>query len=182
MNQLVIEVEMKIKINDLQELEYRLIELGAKLKEIVNQRDQYFAHPKKDFAKTDEAFRIREDSNKVYLTYKGPKFDSKSKTRVEINVEFFDANKLTQILEQLDFKRVLVVSKERKIYEYKQIEFCLDEVEGLGSFLEVESIVQEREDFQEVRNKMAKLLRKLNFDPDKNIRESYLELLLEKKK
>ncbi|NHK32687.1 MAG: class IV adenylate cyclase [Asgard group archaeon] len=178
---MVIEVEMKIKIDDLQKLEYRLIELGAKLKEIVNQRDQYFAHPKKDFAKTDETLRIREEGNKTFLTYKGPKFDPKSKTRVEINAEFIDVKILTEILDHLDFKRVLVVLKERKIYDYKQNEFCLDEVEGLGSFLEVERIIQEKEDYQKVRNKMEILLRELQFDPAKNIRESYLELILARK-
>lgn len=179
---LVIEVELKIKVDDLQELEYRLIELGAKLKEIVNQRDIYFAHPKKDFAKTDEALRIREDSDKVYLTYKGPKFDPKSKTRVEINVEFSDSQRLTEVLEFLDFKRVLIVSKERKIYEYKKTDFCLDDVEGLGTFLEVEKLVQKKEDFQKARIELEQHLRDLLFDPTKNIRESYLELLLIKKK
>ena len=120
---MVIEVEMKFKIDGLQELEYLLTERGAKLKEIANQRDIYFSHPSKDFAKTDEALRIREVSDKKYLTYKGPKFDSKSKTRVELNVEFNNANKLASILDSLGFKQVLVVSKERKTYLYKDVEF-----------------------------------------------------------
>ncbi len=172
---------MKIKVDDLQEIEYRLTELGAKLKLIANQRDIYYSHPMKDYAKTDEALRIREDSDKVYLTYKGPKFDSKSKTRVEINVEFSNVQKLMELLEHLGFKRVLIISKERKIYEYEKTEFCLDEVEGLGSYLEVERILPNKEHYQKTRAELEKQLIKLKLDPNESIRESYLELLIAKK-
>ncbi|NHJ46293.1 MAG: class IV adenylate cyclase [Asgard group archaeon] len=177
---MVIEVEMKFKLKDLQELEYQLIEVGAKLGEIVIQRDQYFKHPSRDFAQTDEALRIREDGNITSLTYKGPKFDAKSKTRVEHNIAIADAAKLAEVLEALGFTRVLIVSKERKIYNYKDVEFCLDEVEGLGSYLEVETIVQQKKDYQKALENLEKLLLDFNIDSTTNIRTSYLELLLEK--
>ena len=65
-----VEVEVKIKVDDFEDIEYKLLERGALLEEIVMQRDHYFQHPSKDFNKTDEALRIREDGDRFYLTYK----------------------------------------------------------------------------------------------------------------
>ena len=53
-----IEVEVKFRVANLEDIEYQLLEWGAKLVEIVVQRDHYFNHPSRDFAKSDEALRM----------------------------------------------------------------------------------------------------------------------------
>ena len=54
------------------------------------QEDIYFNSPIVDFAKTDEALRIRTtkqgDEKHIFITYKGAKIDSESKTREEIEL------------------------------------------------------------------------------------------------
>jgi len=85
--QMTFEVEVKIKAYNLEILEELLIEKGATIIDIINQRDHYFNHPSKDFQETDEAVRIREEGDLIYLTYKGPKIDKKSKSRIEEQVE-----------------------------------------------------------------------------------------------
>ncbi|MBD3190944.1 MAG: class IV adenylate cyclase [Candidatus Heimdallarchaeota archaeon] len=177
-----IEVEVKAKIKNLEEIEYKLIERGAKLVEIVNQCDHYFNHPTRDFGKTDEALRIREDGERVYLTYKGAKMDLKSKTRKEFSVELIQYEQIYQILKSLGFTLVLRVEKERKIYQLDNLTFCLDAVIGLGSFLEVEQVVVKKDvDIKKVRNKLIQNLISLGISLEKTTRKSYLELLLEKK-
>ncbi|MGC9779067.1 MAG: class IV adenylate cyclase [Candidatus Heimdallarchaeota archaeon] len=175
-----IEVEVKLKIADLNELEMKLVEKGAILEEIVNQRDQYFNHPSKDFSETDEALRIREDGDRIFLTYKGPKFDPKSKTRIEIDLKVENAQQLSNLLEKLNFEKVAIVSKERRIYLLDGMHFCLDNVASIGTYLEVEKIISDKSFFEKTRKEIFRALKALKLDPKKNIRKSYLELLLEK--
>ena len=55
----MIEVEAKAKINDFNETRDKIKNLGAKLTKIEHQEDLYFNSPTVDFARTDEALRIR---------------------------------------------------------------------------------------------------------------------------
>ena len=53
------EVEQKFRVNDMLAVEHALRRLGAHIEPPQLQVDCYFAHPARDFAKTDEALRIR---------------------------------------------------------------------------------------------------------------------------
>ena len=53
------EVELKFRIDDPQRIAGLLDGLEATPGEIEQHRDTYFNHPARDFAETDEAFRIR---------------------------------------------------------------------------------------------------------------------------
>ncbi|PKP56980.1 MAG: class IV adenylate cyclase, partial [Candidatus Altiarchaeales archaeon HGW-Altiarchaeales-1] len=64
----MLEVEVKAKINDLEKFEKRLNEINAKFLKKEIQEDIYFNHPCRDFAKTDEALRIRKTGNETFLT------------------------------------------------------------------------------------------------------------------
>ena len=67
-----LEVEQKYRIENPAALRARLVALGAEFAPAVRQVDAYFNHPARDFAQTDEAFRIRSIGGENYLTYKGP--------------------------------------------------------------------------------------------------------------
>ncbi|HUT82025.1 MAG TPA: class IV adenylate cyclase [Candidatus Bathyarchaeia archaeon] len=175
------EVEVKLAINDPEELEYSLVEKGAQLEEIVIQRDHYYVHPTRDFGKTDEALRIREEGEKFYLTYKGPKIDSKSKTREEIETEISDYIQMNKILEKMGFQKAIIIIKERKIYKFEGVKFCLDQIDALGSFLEVEKVIDDKEEYIEVQKNLFEKIRLFGLNPEENIRDSYMELVLSKK-
>ena len=53
------EVERKFWVNDFKVMLTGLDTLGSSVDEGVEQVDQYFNHPSKDFVKTDEVLRIR---------------------------------------------------------------------------------------------------------------------------
>ena len=83
----MIEVEIKLSCDNPESVIKKLQELGAEQLDTESNMDIYFNHPIRDFKSTDEALRIREVDSQVELTYKGPKYDSKSKTREEITVK-----------------------------------------------------------------------------------------------
>lgn len=177
------EVEQKHRVKDEAELVARLAERGATLGPATTQSDQYFAHPCRDFAQTDEALRIRTVGSQSFVTYKGPKVDATTKTRreLELPLELGDAGarQFGQLLAALGFKPVAVVTKQRQSFELhhagRPVAGSLDTVAGLGTFVELE-LVTEEQGLAEARGVIAALANELELGPGE--RRSYLELLL----
>jgi len=176
----MIEVEVKAKINDFDSVKKMLNEINAEKTHVEHQEDSYFNSPIKDFGITDEALRIRKvrisETSKIFITYKGPKIDSQSKTREEIEVGIEDASKLTKIFQHLGFKKVATVIKNRTIYNLNQYIISLDEVEGLGPYMEIETDLEDGSEFSDELNKIFDIFKKLHIT-DGFERTSYLELL-----
>ena len=60
--------------------------------EALREADHYFNAPDRDFARTDEAFRLRRIGAANFVTYKGPKRDAQRKMRTEIEVPLPDGD------------------------------------------------------------------------------------------
>lgn len=176
----MIEVEVKAKIDNFEDMEKKLNEIGAKKSKKEFQEDIYFNSPVVDFSKTDEALRIRTTrenaDEKIFITYKGPKIDKKSKTRKEIEMGIADSEKCSDIFEAIGFKRVRSVKKNRQYYSYENFEISLDDVEGLDPYMEIEIALDDGSDYNEAQNSIFKLFEKLGVT-DGFERTSYLELL-----
>jgi adenylate cyclase class 2 len=174
----MIEVEIKVKA-DHSKVHFILQKLGATKVGIEAQTDTYFAAPHRDFAKTDEALRIRSLNGQAVLTYKGPKLDAVSKTREELETPVEEAT-ITGILHALGFSEAGTVRKRREVFEAGEITVCLDAVEGLGEFLEVEIVAENEKDLETSRHKLFEFLKEFSFGEKDSIRASYLEMVLEK--
>lgn len=176
------EVEAKAYAEDLNAIENALIEKGAKFVWKGEQKDTYYNHPMRDFAVTDEALRIREADGRTFFTYKGPKIDSITKTREEIEILVEDAETAREFLLRLGFKEVGVVNKKRTKYHLDDFVVCLDEVADLGQFVELEASSDEHDadKVNELRESILNILNSLNLT--KTERKSYLELLFEEDK
>ena len=178
----MIEVEVKAKIRSFDEMRKRLDEINAVKVKTEHQEDRYFNSPVRDFAQTDEALRIREtksdDKHNLFITYKGPKIDAKSKTRKEVEMEIEDADKASKIFENLGFKEVRTVVKDREYYQYENYEISLDNVHGLEPYMEIEISLEDNSDYSKAQESIFGLFEKLGIT-DGFERTSYLELLEE---
>ena len=178
----MIEVEAKAKINSFDEMREKLDEINAVKVRTERQEDRYFNSPVKDFAQTDEALRIREtksdEKHNLFITYKGPKIDAKSKTREEVEMEIEDADKCSKIFENLGFKEVRTVIKDREYYKYENYEISLDNVHGLEPYMEIEISLDDNSDYSKAQESIFELFEKLGIT-DGFERTSYLELLEE---
>jgi adenylate cyclase class 2 len=180
----MLEVEMKFPGADFDAAERRLAEWGAVAEAAVCEADHYFNAPDRDFARTDEALRLRRIGPANFVTYKGPKQGTRGKTRTEVEVPLAEGDRVAddfrRLLVHLGYRPVAVVSKRRRLYRLRRegfdLEVCLDEVEGLGRFAEVEirAPAEQAEAAQEVLRRTAADLGL----PEKEERRSYLELLL----
>lgn len=176
----MIEVEVKAKIENFIDMKKKLENLGAIKSKKEFQEDIYFNSPIVDFANTDEALRIRttkeNDDKNIFITYKGPKIDSKSKTREEIEIAIEDSAKCSKIFQHLGFTKVRAVKKNRQYYNYKNFEISLDDVEGLDPYMEIEIALDDGSDYSQAQEKIFKLFSELGIE-DGFERTSYLELL-----
>jgi adenylate cyclase class 2 len=181
----VLEVEMKFPVADFATLERRLAEWGARADAPRLDADHYVNAPDRDFARTDEALRLRRIGPANFITYKGPKRDAQTKTRTEIEVPLADgdtaAEGFLRILTHLGYRPVAVVRKRRRILHLEwasfPLEVCLDEVEGLGAFVELEILTPE-DRLEEARAVILRLAAEFGLTDSE--RRSYLELLLAK--
>jgi adenylate cyclase class 2 len=179
------EVEQKFPVVDLATVEDRLRTLGATFGRPIVQLDRYFAHPSRDFAATDEALRIRQVGDRYCITYKGPKVDAATKTRQEIELPLADgpdvASRWTSLLQSLGFSPAAEVRKRRRpgrvVWQDRNVEVALDDVDRLGTFVELELSV-EAASLESAKTCVLSLARELGLSDAE--RRSYLELLLSK--
>lgn len=172
----MIEVEVKAKIDSFEEMEKRLENLGAIKSKKEFQEDIYFASPIVDFAQTDEALRIRTTNNNIFITYKGPKLNKDAKTRKEVEMSIESAGKAKDIFEEIGFKEVRTVRKNRQYYTYENFEISLDDVEGLNPYMEIEISLEDGKDYDDAQKSIFELFEKLGITEGFE-RTSYLELL-----
>lgn len=179
----MLEMELKCPVADCSACERILSEWGAVRGARLEEADHYFNAPDRDFARTDEALRLRRAGSTNCVTYKGPKRNVEPKTRTEIEVALADgeaaAEDFCRLLTHLGYRPVAVVRKQRQIYTLQRGEFalhvCLDEVAEVGRFVEIEILVPEEQQVrgQEVLRQTAAELGLTQFQP-----RSYLEQLL----
>lgn len=168
-------IEVEVKARSSQDVLPKILALGGQLLAVENHRDIYFNSYIRDFKKTDEALRIRIKDGGARLTYKGPKLDLQTKSRLELTVEIKDPQAMQNILAELGFLPSAEVIKQRTKYILGDITFALDEVEGLGSFLEIEAPAEG--DWENKRIEVMDILHQLGLRD--SIRKSYVELLEE---
>ncbi len=167
----VLEIEIKAWCGSRDAVVSRLEASGAVLSGTRDESDIYFNHPARDFARTDEALRLRSVNGTCRLTYKGPKLSTRSKARVEHETDAGDFESVKNILLCLGFTESGSVEKKRSIYLLDGIEICVDDIAGLGTFVELEKKGQLGEGIEDELFNLAAELGLSRFE-----RRSYLEL------
>ena len=178
----MIEVETKLKIDDIEHTEERIKELIGDYKGEKTEIDLYYDHPNIQILSGGRALRVRDAGGKYRLTYKGPKKDDVTTSRAEIEIGIESAREMIEILNELGFYEICEVKKLRKTYLLKDLIITLDNVSDLGEFIEVEGKASNDDEFEEKKDEIFKLLKKLGLSTGEISQRSYLEMLLDRKR
>ncbi len=169
------EIEAKLKVDSLQEIERKLAEVGAEFLEEQLQTDYYFDDANSELTKTDRCLRLRRQmvgrTERFFLTYKGPKEKDEFKKRQEIEIEVGDGDSVEKLLSALAYEKVLVFEKRRRIWQLCECKVALDELPLLGNFVEIEGPDSK---------KIADVQRNLGLENLPHITESYASLVAKK--
>jgi adenylate cyclase class 2 len=172
---MVMEREVKLRIEDYNSLVRGLKRLGAELESRREQVDHYLDFQDNRLKNSGNSLRIRQEGNKCYITFKGKLLNDEIKSREELETNVGDCKVMLEILNRLGITNKIIVKKERESYVLNEIIIEVDKVEGLGNFIEIE-IVDQRQ-LQNVK----KLVNDLNIDwmP---IKVGYADMLFEVRK
>lgn len=181
----MIEVELKFEVDSLAQLRRQLMEMGATPVGQTVQSDEYLNDPLRNFAKQDLALRIRNCDGKYWLTFKGPKLDPVAKIREEIEMPLVDevaAEQMRQVYLGIGFVSVAKVVKKREdlklTKEGRDVLVCLDEVEKVGEFAELELVVANRDQVDAAKRTLFALAKDVGLNA--STKTSYLQLLLDR--
>lgn len=160
----MIEVEIKFRMPDDQQLPKLIDEHHLEFGPAVVQQDIYYNHPQRNFRETQEALRIRVTGDGNALTYKGPRLDTLTRSRPEYEIAFHSGHAATEqlqtVFQALGFREIGVVKKTRRtatyVWEGRRVDVSYDEIGGLGRFIEIESI-SEPENWEADRDRLVRL-------------------------
>lgn len=180
----MIEVEIKIR-TDLDSAGEKLTDNGFIKDRFIKESDIYYDNAAGDIRGNDTALRIRTveypdlGTSESYITFKGSRCDDVSMTRPEYESLIKDPGEIKMILKALGYGPVEpAVIKERTLYVKGSVSACLDRVEELGDFLELE-IMSENESKDDALNRLWKMLGLLGYNREDTITVSYLTMLQE---
>ena len=172
------EIEVKAKIQNCDALIAKLVALGCVFSEPIMQEDQVFVHKNDPFPVKlgMNVLRIRKNNGKVIFTFKRPLSNGLDKLEHEVTVS--DAGELENILTALDFREVSLVKKVRRKTRCQDYEICVDAVDQLGSFIEMEKIAEDA-DSGKIQDEMFALLLSFGVNKEDRVMVGYDVLMHE---
>ncbi len=167
------EIEVEVAFDNTKK---EMIELLSKYEYLGEKEiyDIYYYDPLRDNLKPEsdlrlnETFRIRKTDKGCYMTYKKQHFKGKLwiySDEYEVVIENFETVKT--IISMLGLEYLITVHNKRRVYRYNNFEIELEDVEGLGIFLEVERLSKDADEMK-VKEEIRNFIRNLNL---KNVRE-----------
>ena len=171
------EIEIKARVANKQTLLSDIAKAGITLKPAVEHHDVVFCRPgQKDYEPDSIWLRIRtEDDSKVVWTLKkdtGRRLDS-----IEHEVEVSDANELETMLRLMGLELYSDLTKTRQKAYHDGVEICVDTVDGLGTFVEVEKLAKHDSDGDAIREDLWRFLEKLGINKQDEETRGYDVLL-----
>ena len=144
----MIEVEIKIIVKNITRLEEKILQKGFTKGNSMKESDYYLDDESGSIRNNDQALRVRcsQDLNSGVvtntITYKGPKLDTISMTRKELEMHTDHLETGIEIFSSLGYQTIYPVIKRREYFNKDRITVCIDQVEHLGDFFELEIIVE----------------------------------------
>lgn len=99
---------------------------------------------------------------------------------IEHETAVSDAGELAAIIARLDFTLYSDLTKTRQKAHYNEIEICVDDVEGLGIFIEAEKLADENSDGDLIAKNLWDELEKLGVKKSDEVLDGY-DVLLNRK-
>lgn len=107
-----------------------------------HENDTYYYPPHRDYEMTPEGrefLRLRIRNNESIFEHKNVVYNNGKKTHsVELPVRITEPEAFRKMLEILGFREHMAVEKTRHVFEDENFVIVLDDVKGLGYFIEIE--------------------------------------------
>ena len=180
----MIEVEVKLPVEDLNEIKRKLVKIGFEESSFIEERDTYFDNQQGDIRANDEALRVRETKDhrtgkiRAQINFKGKRLDAGTMTREELETGVENGEISRKILQAIGYITVAPeVIKERIMLRRESVTACLDNVRGLGEFLELEILADSKKQKDAALGQIENILNNLGYQISDTVRTAYLSML-----
>jgi len=164
----MVEIEIKIKINDVTAIAKKILDQGANIeKERFLEENTLYDFPSRLLYKKRQALRLRKMNKKAFLAFKGaPQKSRRFKIRDEYETEIKNEKQAKKILKSLGLGPFFHYKKHRSTYRKKHLKICLDET-PVGNFIELEG----------QREEIVKFAKALGYTKKEFIKLDYVQLM-----
>ena len=165
-----INIEIKAYCDDLELFKSKLLQLPVTFKGMDFQTDTFFNVP-------HGRLKLRESSlyGNILIPYLRPDQEGPKQSEYEL-IPISDAQKIKNL-----FSKILgikgEIKKKRQIYLFENVRVHLDEVEKLGNFIELETVIDDEKTINENKEKTKWLLRYFNIDSSQLVESAYIDLI-----
>ncbi len=168
----LVNLELKARCSDLEATSARCVALGAADEGVLSQRDTYYA------ARSGR-IKLREDPSRgseliAYRRADDPEVSESSYLLVPVSAP-------AELNEALDASlgTVVVVSKRRRLFLWQGVRIHLDDVDELGTFIELEAVLPDAGELATAHEKVARLRAELGIDDADLVTVGYADLLMD---
>jgi len=179
-----VEVKYRVPQNKVKQFINLLKKTGVKYLGEKKEDDTYYSRPDKNFMKTRECLRIRITAEKSELTYKPATTKEMKKNKKfwkkEIDIDITgQVEKINELLQDLEYKKLITVVKHRKKYKIHDVEITVDFIKKIGYFIELEL---KSDDEVSALQMLDFYATKFGLSEDDIVNKPYRDLLMETKK
>lgn len=173
------EIEVKATIANIEPIKEKLINIGCQFTKPSRESDVYFrlksvaGIPRSE---GDALLRVRsKDDRKIFML---KKMLGSFLANTEYETVVIDASEIHEAIVCMDYVEIARVIKTRIKIAYEGLEICLDWVEGLGGFIEVETLTEDVNE-RETQSELWKILMELGIYKDARVEKGYSTLMWE---
>ena len=174
------EIEIKAKLVDKQRVMKKLESLGCVFEGEITQEDTVYVENMGSldtFLANKVFLRLRvKDNGKVLFTVKKRTLNL---VAIEHEVEVSSRDEMEQALLLMGYQEAVKINKKRITTHYDGCEICIDEVENLGLFIEMEKLTEEG-DPGEIQEGLFKFFESLGINRSDRVEVGYDILMLQK--
>lgn len=167
------EVEIRAKLNNPEEVKNKLKALGAELVKSKELTDIYYGELGL-YEKLNHSFwiRLRVEGDKVTLAYKGP--TETDGVYEEYEQEMQDLETAKKIFEKIGLENPVTISKKRETYKLGDISILFDDFGERGVYVEMEQIKDSVD-----KTEMENLLRELGIAQEDIFHKGFITKFLQ---
>ena len=167
------EIEIKARLLDKQSVLDKLASINITLSKPIKQHDMVYSLPNaKDNALGANWLRIRiENDKKTLFTLKRSvvgHLDS-----IEHETEVADPSEMQNIITMLGYEPYSDLTKLRQKAKHKDLEICIDHIEGLGDFIEIEKMSEQDVNHEETEAILWKFMSSIGIDKKDEVLVGY---------
>lgn len=162
-------IELKVRCEDLEEVQESALRLGANVAGVLEQTDLFFGAPQARLK-----LRLFGDGTGELIAYRRPDLPGARGSDYEIHPTT-DPDSLRRVLEAaLELEGA--VRKRRRLLLHRHTRIHLDEVDSLGDFVELETVIREQSE-AEAHTELTEIATALGLSTLPPIPGAYLDLL-----